>query len=57
LKLNVTHQVLVYADYVIILGGSTHTLNKNTEALAVASKETVLEVNVEKKKYMIMSRY
>jgi shikimate kinase len=56
LKLNVTHQFLVYADYVIMLGGSTRTLNKNTEALAVASKQTVLEVSAEKMKYMIMSR-
>jgi hypothetical protein len=29
---------------------------KNTEALADASKETGLEVNVDKIKYMVMSR-
>ena len=28
LKLNVTHQLLVYADVVNILGGSIHTLKK-----------------------------
>jgi hypothetical protein len=34
------------------LGG---TLKKNTEALAVASSESGLEVNAEKTKYMVMS--
>jgi hypothetical protein len=28
----------------------------NTEALVIASKEIVLEVNAEKTKYMVMSR-
>ena len=40
LKLNGTHQLLAYADDVNILGGSIHTIEKNTEALVVASKET-----------------
>jgi sorting nexin-29 len=56
LKLNVTHQLLDYADDVNILGGSIHSIKKNTEALVVASKETGLEANVEKTKYMVMSR-
>ena len=43
LKLNGTHQLLVYADDVNILRGSVHTVKKNTEALVVASKETGLE--------------
>jgi hypothetical protein len=30
-KLNGTHQLLVYADYVNILGGSVHSIKKNTE--------------------------
>jgi len=32
LKLNGTHQLLVYADYVYVWGGSVHTIKKNTEA-------------------------
>ena len=56
LKLNVTHQLLVYADDVNVLGGSTHTIKKNSEALVVANKETELAVNAEKTKYMVMSR-
>ena len=56
LKLNGTHQLLVYADYVNILGGSVHTVKENAEALIVASKEIGLEVNADKTKYMVMSR-
>jgi hypothetical protein len=55
LKLNGTHQLLVYADDVNILGGSVDAVKKNTEALIVATKEIGLEVNAEKTKYMVMS--
>jgi len=48
LKLNGTHQFLVYADNG---SGSVHTIKKNTVASVVASKETGLEVNAEKNKY------
>jgi hypothetical protein len=46
LKLNCTHQLLVYTDDVNIMGRSVNTIKKNAEALVVASKETGLEVNV-----------
>ena len=55
LKLDGTHQLLVYADDVNILGGSVHTIKEKAEALIVASKEIGLEVNVDKTKYMVMS--
>jgi len=50
LKLNGTHQLLVFADGVNILGGSVHTVKENAEALIVASKEIELEVNTDKTK-------
>jgi len=37
LKLNGTHQLLVCADDVNVLGGSVQTIMKNTESLVVAS--------------------
>ena len=55
LKLNGTHQLLAYADDVNILGRSIHTVKENAEALVVATKETGLEVNADKTKYMVMS--
>ena len=39
-----------------MLGGSAHTVNKNTEESALASEEIGIEVSTEKTKYMIMSR-
>jgi hypothetical protein len=53
LKLNHTHQLLVYADD-NVLGGNTHTIKKITEALVVASKETGLQVMAEKAKYKVV---
>ena len=38
LKLNSTHQLLVYAADVNILGGNVHTIKKNAETLVVARK-------------------
>jgi hypothetical protein len=38
LKLNGTHQFLVYVDDVNILGGSVHTVQENTDALLDARK-------------------
>jgi adenosyl cobinamide kinase/adenosyl cobinamide phosphate guanylyltransferase len=56
LKLNCAHQLLFYADDVNILEERIHTIQKNAEALVVASKEIGLEVNPDKSKYMVMSR-
>src|SRR5215471_8722416 len=55
LKLNGTHQLLAYADDVNILGGSVYTVKENAKALVAATKETGLEVNADKTKYMVMS--
>ena len=52
LKLNGIHQLLAYADDVNILGGSVHTVKKNAEALAAATKEIGLKVNAHRTKYM-----
>jgi hypothetical protein len=56
LKLNGTHQILVYADDVNILSGSLHSVEKKTDAVKVASKDTKLEVTADKTQYMVMSR-
>jgi len=56
LKLNGTHQLLAYADDINILRGSVETVKKNAEALVAATKETGLEVNADKTKYMVTFR-
>ena len=45
-----------YADDVNIMGRSIRPINKNSEALVVASKQTGLEAIAEKTKYMVMFR-
>ena len=55
MRLNGTHQLLVYANVVNIVGGSVHTIKENAEALVVASKEMGLAANADKIRYMIMS--
>jgi hypothetical protein len=47
-------QLLVYAVDVNVLGGSLRTVERNAEALVVASKESGLDVNVDKTKFMVM---
>jgi len=56
LKLNGTHQLLVYADEINISGGNVRTIEKNTEAFLVASKEVGQEVNADTTKYMVTSQ-
>jgi hypothetical protein len=53
--LNGTHQLLVYADDVNLLGQNINIIKKNAEALFYATKEISLEVNSEKTKYMFVS--
>ena len=55
LKLNGTHQLLVYADDVNIMVDSVHTIKENAEALVVGGRETGLEVSAFKTKYTVMS--
>jgi len=54
LKLNGTLQLLVYAEDVQILGGSVHSIKKNTAALEVAKKGIGLQVNANKTQYMVV---
>ena len=56
LKLNGTHRIMVYVDDVYTLGGSVHTIKKNTTAWVVAGKEIGQQINADKAKYVVMSR-
>jgi hypothetical protein len=51
LKLNGTHQLVVYADDVNLLGDNIET-KKNTGTLIYASKKAGLEVAIEETKYV-----
>jgi hypothetical protein len=45
------------SDDVNLLGGNIDTIEKHIETLIDASKEVGLEINVEKTKYMLLSRH
>jgi hypothetical protein len=57
LELNETHQLLVYADDVNLLGDSVKTIKENSETFLEVSKGIGLEINAEKTKYMIMPHH
>jgi hypothetical protein len=57
LKLNWTHQLLAYADYVNLLGDNIDTMMKCTETLIDAGKGVDLEINVEKTRCMLLCRH
>ena len=55
LKLNGTHQLLVYADDVNMLGGRGRNIKEHTEALLVGRKEIGLKVKAGKTKHVVTS--
>jgi hypothetical protein len=57
LKLNGTHQLQAYVDDVNLLGDYTDNVHIITDTLIDASKAVGLEMNVEKIKYVFLSRH
>jgi hypothetical protein len=57
LELNVTRQLLAYADDVSLQGDNTDTVKINTETVDGACKGDGVEANVGKTKYMLLPRH
>jgi hypothetical protein len=55
LEINETHQLLVYADDINLMGDSINITKENMETLLEASRDADQEIDAEKTKYMIMS--
>ena len=56
LKLNGIYHLLLYADYVNLLGRKIYTINKNARGLLFACKGTGLEATAVRTKYIFTSR-
>jgi hypothetical protein len=56
LKLNGTHQLPIYANDVNLLGDNRY-YKENTGTLIDFNKKVSLEINLDKTKYMFLSRY
>jgi hypothetical protein len=54
LKLNGTHQLLVYVNDVNLLGDNVNIIKKNTGALIDAGKVIGIDVNIDKTKCMLL---
>jgi hypothetical protein len=55
LELNGTHELLVYADDINLLGDSINTIKENAEVFLGANRDVGIEIHTEKMKYVIVS--
>jgi hypothetical protein len=56
-KLEGTYQHLAYADGMNVLRDNVEVVNKKTDTIFNASNKVCLEINVEKSKYLLLSRH